>query len=57
MSLLNRNTDKETEMTKYDEETLTALYKVYDHMNCAGMDVTEINKAICEIEAKYKEAA
>ena len=44
-------------MTQYDIETLEALYKAYDHMNCASMDVTEINKAICEIESKYKEVA
>lgn len=44
------------EMSEYDIETLSALYKSHDFMICNDIDGSEVIKAIWVIECKYTES-
>ena len=46
-----------SEMSDYEKEVLSALYKSYDYMICNDLPSEEVNKAIIAIESKYTEAA
>lgn len=43
------------EMTQYEKEMLSALYKSYDYMQCNDLPVDQVEQAIKSIESKYSE--
>ena len=46
-----------SEITQYDKEALTALYKSEDFMRCNDIPTDHVVAAIMAIESKYSEAA
>ena len=41
-----------SEMSEYEKETLAALYKTLDYMQCNDLPTFETEKAIINIESK-----
>lgn len=46
---------KYSEMSQYEKEVLTALYKSLDFMQCEDLPTGDVEKAIHAIESQYEE--
>ncbi len=46
-----------SEMTTYEKEALSSLYKALDFMACNDLPTGDVEKAIISIESQYSEAA